>query len=67
MVLVEGKNRQIRKTLEHLNCRVENLVRIQIGELPLGELKPGEIRAIHPGEIGIPGKQREREGERAAK
>lgn len=51
MVLVEGKNRQIRKTLEHLNYRVETLVRIQVGKLQLGKLKPGEIRAILPGEI----------------
>ncbi len=51
MVLVEGKNRQIRKTLEHLNYRVENLVRIRIGKLALKELKPGEIRPILPGEV----------------
>jgi 23S rRNA pseudouridine2605 synthase len=51
MVLVEGKNRQIRKTFEHLNYRVEALVRIQVGKLQLGKLKPGEIVPILPGEI----------------
>jgi 23S rRNA pseudouridine2605 synthase len=53
LTLTEGKNRQIRKTLEHFGCRVENLVRIKIGKLRLGELKPGEIRSISPLEIGI--------------
>jgi 23S rRNA pseudouridine2605 synthase len=51
MVLMEGKNRQIRKTLEHLRYRVENLVRIKIGKLTLGKLKPGEISPILPGDI----------------
>ncbi|MFI5304188.1 MAG: pseudouridine synthase [Nitrospiria bacterium] len=48
IILTEGKNRQIRKMLEHLNYRVENLVRIKIGNSYLGDLKPGELRAISP-------------------
>lgn len=53
LTLEEGKNRQIRKSFEHLGCRVENLVRIRIGKLELGELKPGEFRPISPDEVGI--------------
>ena len=51
ITLMEGKNRQIRKMFEHLNRQVENLVRIKIGKLVLGTLKPGEIRSILPHEI----------------
>jgi 23S rRNA pseudouridine2605 synthase len=51
MTLFEGKNRQIRRTLEHLDYRVETLVRIKIGKLLLGGLKPGEIKPILPGDV----------------
>lgn len=51
ITLAEGKNRQIRKMFEHLNYQVENLVRIKIGKLVLGTLKPGEIRPILPHEV----------------
>lgn len=51
IILIEGKNRQIRKMLEHLRYRVENLVRIKVGKLDLGDLKPGEFRPVSPNEI----------------
>ncbi|MHB8483767.1 MAG: pseudouridine synthase [Nitrospiria bacterium] len=51
ITLEEGKNRQIRKMFEHLSYQVENLVRIKIGNLTLGTLKPGEIRPITPYEV----------------
>lgn len=44
--LDEGKNRQIRRMLAHLGYEVQRLVRIQIDQFILGDLKPGHIRLI---------------------
>ena len=46
IVLDEGKNRQIRRILEGLEIEVLQLVRVQIGPLPLGNLKKGEVRQL---------------------
>ena len=44
MVLTEGRNRQIRRMAEKIDCQVEWLVRIRFGPVDLGELAPGEAR-----------------------
>lgn len=41
-----GWNRQIRRTFAILNFEVEKLERIQIGQIKLGDLKPGEWRQL---------------------
>ena len=46
IVLDEGKNRHIRRLLEHFNLEVLRLVRVAIGPLALGELKKGATRAL---------------------
>ena len=46
IVLDEGKNRQIRRLLEHFHLEVLRLVRVAIGPLALGELQKGETRAL---------------------
>ncbi|MEL3905605.1 MAG: pseudouridine synthase [Treponema sp.] len=50
IVLVEGKNREIRRVLEHFNCTIKRLVRVRIGNLSLGQLKAGEFRDLTPEE-----------------
>ena len=43
IVLVEGKNREIRRVLDSFNCTIKRLVRVRIGNLELGTLKAGEF------------------------
>jgi len=46
IVLDEGKNRHIRRLLEHLNVAVLRLVRVSIGPLALGALPKGATRTL---------------------
>lgn len=46
IVLTQGLNRQIRRMCEYFGYRVEKLVRVRIMNIELGDLKPGEYRAV---------------------
>ena len=46
IILDEGKNRQIRRLLEHFHLEVLRLVRVAIGPLVLGDLAKGATRAL---------------------
>ena len=46
IVLDEGKNRQIRRLLEHFQLEVLRLVRVAIGPLALGDLAKGATRVL---------------------
>lgn len=46
IVLDEGKNRQIRRMLDHLEIEVLRLVRVAIGPLELGDLPKGGCRPL---------------------
>ena len=46
IVMYEGKKRQIRKMCWLAGLRVIKLKRIRIGKLLLGDLNPGEYRAL---------------------
>lgn len=46
IILDEGKNRQIRRLLEHFHLEVLRLVRVAIGPLALGQLQKGATRSI---------------------
>lgn len=49
--LHEGRNRQIRKMCEKVGLTVKRLIRVSVGELSLGDLRPGEIRELDGREI----------------
>lgn len=47
----EGKNRQIRKMCEKINHPVIDLMRVEIGNIKIGKLKPGEWRHLSKYEV----------------
>jgi pseudouridine synthase len=51
IVLTEGKNRQVRRMCAAVGHDVRELVRVRIGGLRLGALRPGEWRRLEPAEI----------------
>jgi len=46
VAIKEGKNREIRKVFEHLDLKVNRLIRISYGPFQLGDLKVGEVKEI---------------------
>ena len=44
--LKEGKNREIRRVMEHLNLQVTRLIRLSYGPFQLGDLGRGEVAAV---------------------
>ena len=51
IVLHQGWNRQIRRMLEKIGCRVKSLKRVRMGEIELGPLKPDEWRFLTAREV----------------
>jgi 23S rRNA pseudouridine2605 synthase len=51
VVLVEGKNREIRRVFSHFHLHPRRLHRIRIGSILLGNLKEGRSRALQPAEL----------------
>ena len=51
VVLVEGKNREIRRVFESREAVIKNLKRVRIGCVELGDLQPGESRNLTNAEV----------------
>jgi 23S rRNA pseudouridine2605 synthase len=43
VMLMEGKNREIRKIFEYFGLRIKKLIRTEYGKYQLGNLKPGQV------------------------
>ncbi len=53
IVLGEGKNRHIRRLMEHFGKKVLRLMRVAIGPIRLEGLRPGEWRPARPAELKL--------------
>lgn len=51
IVLIEGKNREIRNMLESQNIGTKSLVRVRIGNVNLDDLRPGDSRDLTAAEV----------------
>jgi len=51
LVLAEGKYREVRRLFESQGRSVKRLQRVQVGNIKLGELRPGRWRTLTPAEI----------------
>ena len=51
VVLIEGKNREIRRVFENADVAIKNLCRVRIGNITLSEMKPGDFRELTQGEV----------------
>lgn len=51
VVLIEGRQRQVRRMLAALGCAVDRLQRVRIGPLRLGDLALCQYRSLRRGEI----------------
>jgi pseudouridine synthase len=51
IVMTEGKKRQIRRIATQVGCPVRHLTRTHIGQLAMGDLKPGDYRELSPSEV----------------
>lgn len=52
LVIHEGRNRIVRRLLDHVGHPVLRLTRTRIGPVRIGRLRHGEVRALEPAEIG---------------
>ena len=50
-VLTEGKNREIRKLMEHFGCVVNRLIRVQYGPFMLDDLAIGAVKEVAPAKV----------------
>jgi 23S rRNA pseudouridine2605 synthase len=52
LVIHEGRNRIVRRLLDHVGHPVRRLTRTQLGPVKIGQLKPGELRDLTLDELG---------------
>jgi 23S rRNA pseudouridine2605 synthase len=51
IVMTEGRKREIRRMLAAVGHPVRRLVRVRVGPIRLGRLRPGDVRELDPSEI----------------
>ncbi|KMT65286.1 pseudouridine synthase [Catenovulum maritimum] len=51
LTIFEGKNRQVRRMTAHVGFPTLRLIRVKVSQLNLGDLKPGEYKALSNDEV----------------
>jgi 23S rRNA pseudouridine2605 synthase len=51
LVIAEGRKREVRRMLEAVGLPVQRLVRIRVGPIRLGRLRPGQVRELSSDEV----------------
>ncbi len=51
VVLIEGKNREIRRVFTEFEMGIKSLKRVRIGTIQIGDMKPGEFRELTAAEV----------------
>ena len=52
LVIHEGRNRIVRRLLDHIGHPVQRLTRTAIGPVRIGTLRTGTLRELTPDEVG---------------
>jgi len=52
VVLHEGRKHIVRRLLEHVGYPVQSLVRVAVGDVSLGNQRPGSMRVLNRQEVG---------------
>ena len=50
LVMVEGRKREVRRMLDAVELPVRRLVRVRVGPIRLGRMRPGDVRELEPEE-----------------
>ena len=51
LVMLEGRKREVRRMLEAVGLPVRRLIRMRVGPVRLGRLRPGELRELEPEDV----------------
>jgi 23S rRNA pseudouridine2605 synthase len=51
--LKEGKNREVRRVLEHLGLQVSRLIRTAYGPFPLADMPAGAVDEVNPNDLAV--------------
>jgi 23S rRNA pseudouridine2605 synthase len=49
--MVEGRKREVRRMLEAVGLPVRRLIRLRVGPVRLGRMRPGELRELEPEDV----------------
>ncbi|GIU99725.1 MAG: pseudouridine synthase [Actinomycetota bacterium] len=51
LTIAEGRKREVRRMLAAVGLPVRRLIRVRVGPIRLGRLRPGELRTLEPEEV----------------
>jgi len=51
LVMVEGRKREVRRMLDAVELPVRRLVRVRVGPIRLGKLRPGDVHELEPEDV----------------